>query len=50
MKMKKVLALMMALAVVGTVGTPAITADAEGLSQAATPDAVNYGKIDESDL
>lgn len=50
MKMKKVLALMMALAVVGTVGAPAITADAEGLTQATNPNEVNYGKIDESDL
>lgn len=50
MKMKKVLALMMALAVVGTVGAPAITADAEGLSQAATPDAVNYGTVSAEDI
>lgn len=50
MKMKKVLALMMALAVVGTVGAPAITADAEGLSQAASPDAVNYGTVSAEDI
>ena len=50
MKNKKVLALFLAIAMAGAVGTPALKAEAAGLSQAADPNAVVYGKLSKSEI
>ncbi|WP_028235858.1 hypothetical protein [Pseudobutyrivibrio sp. MD2005] len=50
MKNKKVLALILAIAMAGAVGTPALKAEAAGLSQAADPNAVVYGKLSKSEI
>ena len=49
MKMKKVLGLMMAVAMVGMTAAPSITSQAAGLTQAASPEKVTYGKVSDAD-
>ena len=49
MRIKKVLGLMMAIAMVGMVTVPSITSEAAGLTQAATTDQVTYGKVSDAD-
>ena len=49
MRIKKVLGLMMAIAMVGMVTVPSITSEAAGLTQAATKDQVTYGKVSDAD-
>ena len=49
MKVKKVLGLMMAVAMVGMVTAPSITSEAAGLTQAQNPTAVTYGKVSDAD-
>ena len=41
---------MMALAMVGMVAAPAFTSEAAGLTQAATPEQVTYGKVSDADI
>ena len=49
MRIKKVLGLMMAIAMVGMVTAPSITSEAAGLTQATTTDQVIYGKVSDAD-
>lgn len=49
MRIKKVLGLMMAIAMVGMVTVPSITSEAAGLTQATTTDQVIYGKVSDAD-
>lgn len=49
MRIKKVLGLMMAIAMVGMVTVPSITSEAAGLTQAQNPTAVTYGKVSDAD-
>ena len=49
MRIKKVLGLMMAIAMVGMVTAPSITSEAAGLTQAATTNQVTYGKVSDAD-
>ncbi|SHI79153.1 hypothetical protein [Pseudobutyrivibrio xylanivorans] len=50
MRVKKFLAVMMALAVVGTVAAPAVNVKAAGLTQAQDPSQVNYGKLTSEEI
>ncbi len=50
MKRKNVLALMLAVAVAGVVAAPALNVEAAGLTQAADPNAVVYGKLSKEDI
>lgn len=50
MRRKQVLAVMMALAMVATIGAPAIKADAAGLTQAANANVVAYGTLAAADV
>ena len=50
MNMKKFLAVALSVVVVGAIGTPAVISNAAGLTQATSPDEVNYGTITDADL
>lgn len=49
MRIKKVLGMMMAIAMVGMAAVPSITSEAAGLTQATTTDQVIYGKVSDAD-
>ncbi len=49
MRIKKVLGMMMAIAMVGMVTVPSITSEAAGLTQVQNPTAVTYGKVSDAD-
>ncbi|WP_143151415.1 hypothetical protein [Pseudobutyrivibrio xylanivorans] len=48
--MKKFLAVALSVVVVGGIAAPTIVSNAEGLTQAASPDEVNYGIVTKDDL
>ena len=50
MNRKKIMALVMAMAMVGMVAAPSITSEAAGLTQATDPSQVVYGTVSEEDI
>ncbi len=50
MKKKQIMAMLMALAVVASVGVPTLKVEAEGLTQATDASSVTYGKLSKADI
>ena len=50
MNMKKFLAVALSVVVVGGIAAPTIVSNAEGLTQATSPDEVNYGTVTKDDI